>query len=380
MNFLNLTEDAFGLDISDLSLKIVKLEKKKRAIKLACFGEYKIEKGIIEKGEVKDIKALSQILKRAKTRVKGKKLKTKGVVCSLPEEKAFLQVIQLPKMTQEEAKKAVFFEAENYIPLAIKDVYLDSAIIPPLHNHLDHLDIFIAALPKATVDPYVLTLKRAGLIPKVLEIESLAIARTIIKQGLSKRPVLLIDLGATRTSFIIFAGRAIRFTSSIPVSSGLFTESIARTLNISSERAENLKTRYGVAGPKKVKLLARQKNGIEFHKEVTYEKKVFDALVPPLIDLKEQIKTYLDYYFSHAAHEHLPPNHQGIEKILVSGGGANLKGLIKFLREQLQIPVGLANPWVNILPPPLKGLPELPFEESLKYATAIGLALRGVEK
>lgn len=381
MNFFNLKQDAFGLDISDLSLKIVKLEKRKKAIKLASFGEYQIEKDIIDGGEIKDVKALSQILKAAPQKVKGKKIKTKYVICSLPEEKAFLQVIKLPKMKTEEVKKAVFFEAENYIPLPIEEVYLDSQIIPPLYDHLDHLDVFIAALPKTTVDPYVQAIKEAGLIPKVLEIESSATARATIKNLISRKPILLIDLGATRSSFIIFSGTTIRLTSSIPVSSQLFTESIIKNLKISFEEAERLKKRYGVENHGKIKLSATRKNGIEFHKEITTGKKVFDALVPPLTDLTEQIQIYLDYYLSHAAHEHLPPNHQGeIEKILLSGGGANLKGLREFLREKFQIPVSLANPWVNILPPPLKGLPELPFEESLRYTTALGLALRGIQE
>jgi hypothetical protein len=39
----------------------------------------------------------------------------------------------------------------------------------------------------------------------------------------------------------------------------------------------------------------------------------------------------------------------------------------------------LGNPWINILPEPQKAVKELPFEESLKYTTALGLALRGMK-
>lgn len=379
MNFFNLNQEAFGLDISNLSLKIMKLEKKRKMIKLASFGEFSLPRGIIEGGEIRDVKALSQILKEAKKRVKGKKIKTRYVVASLPEEKAFSQVIQLPKMELHEVKKAVYYEAENYIPLPISEVYLDCQIIPPLYNHLEHLDVLIAALPKRIVDPYVEVLKRAGFIPKVLEIEPFAITRAIVKNGISKRPLLLIDLGATKTSFIIFSGFAIRFTSSIPVSGQIFTTSIAKELNVSFQEAEKLKIRYGLGGPKQVKLFLKKSDGIEFKRVITRGQRIFDALVPPLIDLIEQIKTYLNYYLTHVSHEHLPPNHKGIQKILLSGGGANLKRLIEFLEEKFKVPIHLANPWVNILPPPLKNPPELSFEDSLRYTTAIGLALRGLE-
>ncbi|MFH1030596.1 MAG: pilus assembly protein PilM [bacterium] len=98
-----------------------------------------------------------------------------------------------------------------------------------------------------------------------------------------------------------------------------------------------------------------------------------------MTDLIEQIKKYLNYYQTHSFHEHLSPESKEIKKILLSGGGANLKGLASFLSSELRIPVDLANPWANILPKGKKEVPDLPFENSLSFATALGLALRGVK-
>lgn len=380
MEFLSLKPEAFGLDISDLSLKIIKLKKGGGKIKLTSFGEFEIEKGIIETGEIKNVEKLAEILKKAKTKTSGQKLKEKEVICSLPEEKAFLAIIQLPKMEEEEVKKAAFFEAQNYIPLPLEDVYLDSKIIPPLYNSLDHLDVLIVALPKKIIDPYVKALKKAGFYPRVLEVESFAIARAVIKGGISSKPVLIIDFGATRTSFIVFSGKTVRFTSSIPISSQLFTEAISKALEIEPEKAEILKRVYGLSKPGEMKMKAVKTNGFLFQKEAGYGKRIFDALIPAVIDLGEQIRTCLDYYQSHASHEHLAPDHSVVEKVLLSGGGVNLPGLADFLEDFLKIPVKIANPWVNVLPAPLKGFPQLPPEESLKYTTAIGLALRGINE
>ena len=168
-------------------------------------------------------------------------MRTRYVVASLPEEKSFLQVIQLPKMPEEQLKSSIRFEAENYIPLPIEDVYIDFHIIQPFRNHLDHFDILIAALPKTVVDPYVESIKKAGLIPLALEIESQAVSRALVKNEISPFSVLLIDLGATRTSFIVFSGYSLRFTSSISVSANDLTGSISKVMNVSIEEAENLK-------------------------------------------------------------------------------------------------------------------------------------------
>lgn len=385
LEVLTLKPEAFGLDISDLSLKIIKLKKRGKVFDLAAFGEEKIQPGIIKEGEIKDQKALSVIIQRAIINVKGKKLNTKYVVASLPEERAFLQVIQMPKLSEEDLKSAVVFEAENYIPLPIEKVYLDSQVVQPAYNHLDHCDVLIAALPKITVDPYISVLKLAKLQPIALEIESQAIARALTKNEVSYSPMLLIDLGQTRTSFIVFSGHALRFTSSIPVSSGSFTEIIAKALEVNSEEAERLKIKYGL----EEKIQLKIKNGVEKKVE---RGKIFEALVPALVDLIQQIKRYLDYYQTHASHEHLPParggeahspngrpNGRDISKILLCGGGANLKGLPELLSLELKTPVELGNPWVNILPESLKEVPELPFEKSLGFATALGLALRGIK-
>ena len=394
MNFLNLKPESFGLDISDLSLKIIKLKKRGNFFTLSSYGKEEIEPGLIKGGEIKDEKKLAEILRESIKKVRGKKLKTNYVVASLPEEKAFLQVIQMPRLPEEDLKSAVIYEAENYIPTPLEEVYLDYQIIPPVYDHLDHLDILIAALPKKTVDPYLSALKLAGFVPKVLEIESMAIARALIKGGATTQPILLIDLGATRTSFIIFSGQSLRFTTSIPVSSTSFTEIISKNLGVTLAEAERLKIKYGLE--EKIKInIGDEKTNIKKERG-----KIFEALIPALIDLVQQIKRYLDYYQTHASHEHLPPttfqknnsnkhkpqkvvgglppDGKGISKIYLCGGGANLKGLCELLSLELKIPVEMGNPWVNILIKEKKEVPELSFEESLKYTTALGLALRGI--
>lgn len=358
LDYLTLKPEVFGIDISDLSLKIVKLKKKEDYFDLVSFGETDIQPGIIEGGEVKDEDGLSKIIKKAISQVRGERLGTKYVVASLPEEKAFLQVIQMPLMKKEEMGKAVYFEAENYIPMPMEKVYLDAQEVSSVSDHLDHLDVLIAALPKKTADSYLSSFKKSGLKPLVLEIESQAIARSLIQGGKSLEPLLLIDFGATRASFIIFSGSSLRFTTSLPISSQKFTETIAGAFKINIKEAEDLKRKYGLEGDKK-------------------SEEIFNVLKPDLINLAGQIKKYLDYYSVHSSHEHLSSGGKGVKKIILCGGAANLAGLDNFLSQELRLQIITGNPWSNILPSPLKEVPELPYRESLKYATALGLALRG---
>lgn len=350
-----LESQSFGLDISDLSLKIIKLEKTGEGLKLSSFGETTIPPGVIEGGEVKNIENLTEIIKKSLKEVKGKRIKTKYVISSLPEEKSFLDILQIPIMKEEEIENAVRFEAENHIPLKLDEVYFDFEKIQPISKQKKYQEILIAATPRDIVDPYFKALEQAGLRPLALEIESLAIVRALIKKDALTGPLLIIDFGETRTSFIIFSGKSLRFTSTIPISSQILTESISKNLKVSPKKAEKLKRDEGLEG----------------------EKEIFEAIIPALTDLAEQIKIYLEYYRSHAPKNQILTNGKKLERILLCGGGANLKGLIGFLSSTLKVKVELGNPWVNILKETVKEVPGLSFEKSLAYTSALGLALRG---
>ena len=374
---LTLKPTAFGIDISDSSLKIVKLKRQGAEFDLASFGEAEIPRGVVEGGEIKNEEALAKIIHQALSQVRGEKIKTEEVIVSLPEEKAFLRMIQFPKMNPEELEKAILFEAENHIPVPVKESCLGFEVIEPLVNHLDHFDILLAAIPQKIVDPYIRVLKAASLRPCALEIESSSTSRALIKNGITPNPVLLIDFGATRTGLIVFSGRSIRFTSSFLTSSSDLTEALASKLGISSVEAERIKVNYGLEAKTKVRL--EEKTGdSELEKEILEDHRVIQILEPALSQLVSEIKNFLDFYYSHASHEHSSPSRHEVKRVLLSGGGANLKGLDRYLTRELSLPVVLGNPWVNVLDDPQERVPEAYLRRSLSYTNALGLALRGI--
>ena len=362
LEFLSLKKETFGLDITDLSVKIIKLQKKGKLFSLASYNKVDISPGIIEDGIIKDEDSLAKVIKSACESVKGKKLKTKYVVASLPEEKSFLQVIQMPKMTEEELRLAVPFQAENYIPLSIKDVYLDFQVIPPAKENFEHLDVLIVAMPKKIIDSYMSCFKKAGLIPLVFEIESEAIARamTMSSTGYSSEDIdaslIIIDLGKSNTDFIVYSGRSIRFTFSIPISSEKLTKAVAEDLNVEFKKAEKLKIEYGIADGK-----------------AGDSEKVEKAIEPVLEDLVAQIQKYISFYYDHTSSEYL--NSSGkIEKILLCGGGSQLKGLPEYFSKKIGIPTEIGNPASGLI---LKNNKDAFNKESLSFATALGLSIRG---
>ncbi len=348
----------FGIDLSDLSIKIVYLKKKNKKLSLASFGRQEIPEGFIKEGEIKQEQGLIEVIKKSIKEVKGETLKTNYCIVSLPENESFVRVVNLPLMQPEEVNEAIKWEIEAHIPLSLEEIYYDWQIIATNGSQKtkDHLDVLIGVLPKSTVDPYLDVLKKANLLPLAFEIESIATARALIKNSKSEHPLMIIDIGAQRTSLLIFANQTIYFTTSLPISNNSLVESLSSYLNISQEKAKKIKIKVG----------------LDFNHP---KSRVFEAFRIPLSGLCEKIKNYLDFFNDHIAPEHNLD--AKVEEIILCGGGANLAGLPKFLNSNLNLPVRIGNPWVNISEDEkLLEASGFPAQESLSFTTALGLALR----
>jgi len=170
-------------------------------------------------------------------------------------------------------------------------------------------------------------------------------------------------MGIAKTKISIFSGHSVRFTTSMSLSSGHFTDAIEKKLHVSKNKAEELKRQYGIDS-----------------EDESPGKEIYDALIPSLADFTEQMKKYMEYYETHLPHQHLRSVEKKIKRIVLCGGGVNLRGIPEFLMRELKTGVVIGNPWINILSPDSKEIPPLAFQDSLRYTTALGLALRGIRE
>lgn len=344
--------EAFGLQLSDKNLKIIELKKESDDLILANFNALNLDEGTISNGAILKPKELASSIKTALNTARMGKIKKKHVVACLPESESFVRIINLPKVPEEELNQAVRSESEQHIPLSTDEVYLDWQQIS---DDGESIKILVAASPKKLVNQYIDVVKKASLVPIILEVESAATARSLIHEG-KKESYLIVDIKISNTNLIINDKGTLQFTSSIPLSGGHFTEKLAKGLKINLNEAEKIKRTYGLTRPDK-----------------PLSVKVNKILLPLVSELSDEIIKVIKFYQNHF------PLGQEISKIILSGGGARLKGLTPELKMLLKKEVVLGNPWVNILTPKQKYLPELNLSESISYATAIGLGIRGIK-
>ena len=126
-----------GVDISDTTLKYIQFERKHshgKNMDLKYWGDIDIPTGVLERGNVHDLKKLSAVLREVKSATK-----TDYVRISLPEERAYLfEVVLGSDVSFKEVRNLLEFKLEENVPLSPSEVYFDYDIVTADEKHIRH--------------------------------------------------------------------------------------------------------------------------------------------------------------------------------------------------------------------------------------------------
>jgi len=281
----------------------------------------------------------------------------------------------MPRLGEKEMKSAIIYEAENYIPMPLDKVYVDFEEMR-MAKEPNRVDVLLAALPREIIDARVRVAIRAGLKPVVMELESQAVSRSVMPPQYGGEPVIIMQIGDAKSNIIIYAASSVRFTFSVPISSAYFIQTISRSLGVDADVARNLIVDHGIEkfgaslmNPETVKNVAP---------DDAKERKIFEALIPGLVDFVQQVGKYVDYYHTHSSQGRIGGGKDRISRAILCGSGANLKGFDEFISLKLGVPVAIANPWAGIKFKSARKLSENSCGYPGSFATAVGLALRAL--
>lgn len=353
--------EAFGLDISDLSIKLVQLRQHRPLRKPVFFSIQNIRSahlapGCIVNGEIQQ----PEIVRKKIIHLLGKDhnalypaIKSPWVVASLPEPKTFLKLIDITTPAAELSYDEVSFYASKHLPFELEETYLDWQLIDPEDHRGKMSQVLIGGVPKVIADSYTYLLEAAGLSPLALEIESVAIARAMITGTKDYAGVgrAILDLGAARSSIIVYDKNSIQFSTTLAFSGELVTAALAQGLNINYEMAEKIKIQ----------------NGVTYDAANPHYGTIVDDLVDQLV---AEIKRVLLFYKEHFSETN------PIDHITICGGFANFKNLDTILSAKLHISAQPGNAWKNIS---LASVTEEKRIQGLRLPCALGLALRAAE-
>ena len=294
-----------GLDIGFSSIKAVLLSKDKEQFKLITLGSAASpQPGIISDVDT-DLEALATAIKQL---LSVTKIDAKEVVVALPESKVFTRVIDdLPYLSDAELSSAIRYAAEEFIPMPLNDVNLNWQVLARSDekNKTARTVVLVIATPKNAVDKYIKVLNLAGLHPKAMETEIIAVTRSLVGNNLFSPSTLIMQLGAATTDFAAVAKGLIWLTRSISTGGMALTRSLAAHFNFEVSQAEQYKKVYGLM-------------------EDQLEGKVFEALKPVVDIIAGESRRVIQ-----AFETKYPQN--PIKRIVLSGGGAKMPGLVIYL-------------------------------------------------
>ena len=199
-----------GLDIGTSSVKAVMLVPQKH-------GGFELSAFAVESFEGEHSKeTIVQAIRRA---VEALNIKEKRVVISVAGQSVVVRQVLFPKMSEDELKSAIRYEAEKHIPFNIDEVYLDAQIVDEKTGD-NKIKVLIVAAKKELIDERLTYLTEAGLEVEAIDCDSIAITNAFIfnNAGLGKEKTLaLINIGASMTNVCILKDEVLNFVRDTPI-------------------------------------------------------------------------------------------------------------------------------------------------------------------
>ena len=250
-----------------------------------------------------------------------------------------------------EMRSLLEFRLAENVPIPARDVFFDYTVLPFSSEKDRSMHVAVTAYAKETVQTYYESCLAAGLQPLAFEVEAQAMSRSVIPTDMAGA-VMLVDFGKTRTGIGIVYKNTLLYTSTIDMGGNQLSAALRKQLGDEPESE-----------------LTRLKNteGLIHGSESSV---IHDALMTTMSVIKDELATRMQYWHLRTGAD----KDRRLQKIVLCGGSANLKGLPAYLTESLGIQAMRGNVWTNTFSLD-DYIPPIDQRHSYGYATAVGLAL-----
>ncbi len=354
-----------GIDIGSSSIKVVEIEKVDEKVVLRNYGELSLgPRAGSAIGQATNLPT-EKLAEALRDLLSGTGISVKHTVFAIPFSASLLSVVDLPDLSTKELQSMVPLEARRYIPVPITEVALDWWVLPKRKVEqnvvmpsfgkskvIGKVEVIIAAIHNEIIKKYQ-EIKHAAQIPGDavhFEIEIFSTMRAIVGRDLSS--IIVIDIGAGSTKLVLVDEGVVRGSHIINIGGQDITSALSKSLGITFAQAEEMKCRAGIIGDEDGRDVA-----------------VAGGVI--LSNIMNESARFMENYEQ--------KHNTKIKKIILTGGGASLKGIEKVASQKFtETSVSVGDTFSRIdtpafLAPTIKEL-------SPYFAVAVGLALKGLEE
>ena len=342
-----------GLDIGTSGVRAAELLLGKGGPTLDRFGQVALPAGAVQDGEVVDADAVAEAIRLLWVQARFSSTK---VVVGVANQKVVVRQVDLPWLPLRELRSSLAFQVQDFIPMPVEQAILD---FHPLQDFVDEtgarkLRVLLVAAARDMVGSALEAVAKAGLQPSMVDLTSFAVLRSQVTASgsFAVEAEALVDIGASVTNIVVHQGGVPRFVRILLMGGADITDAVAERLGLPAEEAEALK----------------QANGLAPVPASTDPHPVHRAIESTGSALVEEVRGSLDYYSGQ-------PDAARIGRVVLSGGGSRLHGLVERLSTATRLPVELAHP-MQVLRIGRTGLTaeQLAFVEPM-VTVPVGLAL-----
>ena len=308
-----------GLDIGSSSLKAGEITATKKGFALKSFGMISIAPGAIEEGNINDPENVADSIRQL---FKANNIKEKNVAVSIGGYSVIVKKIDVQTATEEQLQETIHLEAEQYIPFDISEVNIDYQILGETETGSDQMSVILVAAKKEMISEYINLVQMAGLNPCIIDVDAFALQNIFeANYDLTDENVVLIDIGANKTSLNILKSHSSVFMRDVSMGCSQINQKIISLIDCSFAEAEQIK-------------LSKQADKI-------YPDDLKQIVSSVVSEWSIEIKRALDFYYS------ANPDEQ-IKSIMLSGGGAHIKEFRQLLAAETSSDVETINPFKKL--------------------------------
>ncbi len=325
-----------GIDIGSYWIKVLELSLTGTGPEIKGLAKKELPPEMRKAG--RDPEAVAKLIKEC---LAEGNISARDVVVMVSGPQVFIRRITMPPMPQEELDEVIPHEASKQVSFPVEQLEVDYTIVGEREvNGVISQDILLVAAHKEVVEQQKSIISAAGLKTVAVTVAPMVLWKTfqLSKKTYEEKVIALLDIGYERATISLLNNGILEFTRTVNLGSNELTGSLMTEPLVTKEKsprtltykeAEGIKREYGL--PPSTATGATAKEGVLLNQ--------IPRLMSPFLErLLSEIRTSFDFYMT----EFQIPK---VEKIIMSGGGAGLKGLKEFLAEDLGVEIELADPF-----------------------------------
>ncbi len=341
-----------GLDIGTSAVRAAELDISHSQPVLLTYGQVGLPPGSLVDGEIRDGSSVTEAIKKL---WENGQFSGSTVIVGIAGLRAITREIDLPFVPDNEVDSAVRFQSEEVIPFPPDQTILSSQILAdytsPEGDKMRR--VLVAAAHTDLVNGVIDTVEKAGLTVVGVDLISSALVRAIGGHEDSEQPEAIVSVGAGLTVVVVHQKGRPQFVRTIGMGGNATTAAISGALDVPLTDAEGMKRRLY---EEDAQLLTARR-----------------AAQPSMAELVGEIRNSIQYFAS-------LPGRLPVSRVLVTGGGSALYGLLPMLEEQVHLPVLPVSPLARLNTTKLDLTDAQMNEVGPVLSTPIGLALPEPDK